>query len=378
MLDKLIDLDDILAVIRDRGPLSSRALARTLGLHDLDARLALLHTGILGLTERDDRGKWELTGKGRASLVSEARAVTRAAAPGTPLLARCQRGGALLLACLLVVAGVAIMASAGPGRAARRHRPAATHRALSREPGRSPRRPQASARGALVHRQNAAIDRLLARQPFIRSGGTERREVALTFDDGPGPYTPAILTELQRLHAPATFFTVGFMYTWFGASVARELTMGDVVGDHTETHPMLAQLPLADQERQILFQTEWLGREGGAFPRLLRPPYGSYDSATLAILGRLHMLMVLWSIDTQDYLHPGVAAIVYRAVSAAAPGAIILMHDAGGNRAQTIAALPLIVGALRGRGYKLVTVPELILQDPPNHRDALPKAVAGD
>jgi peptidoglycan/xylan/chitin deacetylase (PgdA/CDA1 family) len=111
---------------------------------------------------------------------------------------------------------------------------------------------------------------------------------------------------------------------------------------------------------------------------LWRPPYGSYNPTTLAIARHLHMLMVLWTVDTQDYLRPGVAVIVHRALAAARPGAIILLHDAGGNRSQTIAALPLIVRALRKRGYQLVTIPQLILDDPPTTPQVLPAHMAGD
>ena len=168
------------------------------------------------------------------------------------------------------------------------------------------------------------------------------------------------------------------MIRWFHASLTRELQMGDVIGDHTETHPPIALLPPAAQQNQIVAQTEWLHKYGSPFPRLWRPPYGSYNTTTLAILHRLHMLMVLWTIDTDDYLRPGVAVIVHRALAGARPGAIILMHDAGGDRTQTIAALPQIVHALRARGYRLVTVPQLILNDPPQRVQHLPGRLAGD
>jgi len=80
--------------------------------------------------------------------------------------------------------------------------------------------------------------------------------------------------------------------------------------------------------------------------------------------------MVLWTVDTNDYQLPGVAAIVHSAVSGAQPGAIILMHDAGGNRTETVEALPLIISALRAKGYKLVTVPKLLLDNPaPRNQD---------
>ena len=230
----------------------------------------------------------------------------------------------------------------------------------------------------MAARENRAIDRLLARQPFISAGGGERREIALTFDDGPGPYTPRLLDQLQRLRVPATFFEIGFMFQWFHGSASRQLRIGDVIGDHTETHPMMAELSASAQQSQILDQTQWVRKYGGTFPRLWRPPYGSYNSTTLAILHREHMLMVLWTIDTDDYLRPGVSGIVHKALSGARPGAIILMHDAGGDRAETITALPLIVKSLRDRGYKLVTIPQLILDDPPQHVQRLPTSLAGD
>ncbi len=248
------------------------------------------------------------------------------------------------------------------------------------DPGRSARRgarPQPSAAQALLGRENAAIDRLLARQPFINAGGGERREIALTFDDGPGPYTPLLLDQLRRLRVPATFFEIGFMFQWFHASATRELQMGDVIGDPTETHPMMATLSSAAQQSEILTQTEWVHRYGGPFPRLWRPPYGSYNATTLAVLHRFHMLMVLWTVDTDDYLRPGVPAIVHATLAGARPGAIILMHDAGGDRTQTVASLPLIVNALRRRGYQLVTIPQLILDDPPLHPEVLPTNLAG-
>ena len=250
--------------------------------------------------------------------------------------------------------------SAGGGAKSHASRPAAHH----------------ITKPSLSAREDAAINRLLARQSFITGGGFERREIALTFDDGPGPYTPLLLNQLQRLGVHATFFVVGFLVNYFHASLTRELELGDVIGDHTERHPMMAFLSPAAQDDQIVTQTEWLHRYHAPFPRLYRPPYGSFNRATLAILRRLHMLMVLWTVDTSDYLQPGAGTLVSRVLAGARPGAIILMHDAGGTRTQTIEALPAIVHALRRRGYRLVTVPRLILDDPPRHRQVLPSRLA--
>jgi peptidoglycan-N-acetylglucosamine deacetylase len=89
-----------------------------------------------------------------------------------------------------------------------------------------------------------------------------------------------------------------------------------------------------------------------------------WNANTLALLHQNRMLMVLWTVDTSDYTRPGVGAIVDRAVDGARPGAIILLHDAGGDRSETVAALPRIISALRKRHYVLVTVPELLLDNP--------------
>jgi peptidoglycan-N-acetylglucosamine deacetylase len=140
---------------------------------------------------------------------------------------------------------------------------------------------------------------------------------------------------------------------------------GDVIGDHTEVHPAMSKLSAARQRAQLLEQAAAIGEHGAPFPRLFRPPYGLWNSTTLALLRRYRMLMVLWTVDTSDYLRPGAPAIVQAAVSGARPGAIILLHDAGGNRAETVAALPQIIAGLRRRGYKLVTVPRLLLDNPP-------------
>jgi peptidoglycan-N-acetylglucosamine deacetylase len=292
----------------------------------------------------------------------------------------------MLLVAMLVAAAAVLSLALTPGpesraarsRVRRPHPAAAVHRSgeLSSRSGVAGRRP--SSPQAVLALENTAIGRLLGRQPFIRAGGSERREIALTFDDGPGPYTPRLLDQLRRLHVPATFFEIGFMIRYFHASLTRELHMGDVIGDHTETHPPMALLSPVAQQDQIIEQTQWLHKYRAPFPRLWRPPYGSYNSTTLAILHRLRMLMVLWTVDTDDYLHPGVAVIVHRALGGARPGAIILMHDAGGDRTQTIAALPLIVHALRKRGYRLVTIPQLILDDPPHARQTLPAHLSGD
>lgn len=212
--------------------------------------------------------------------------------------------------------------------------------------------------------ENAAINRTLAYTPYVRIAGAQHREIALTFDDGPGPYTPQVLAILQREHVPATFFEVGILERYFNASTTEIAADGDVIGDHTEVHAAMSKLSAAKQRNQLLEQASAIERYGASFPRVFRPPYGLWNAKTLALLHRYRMLMVLWTVDTNDYRRPGVRAIVNSAVHGARPGAIILLHDAGGDRSQTVAALPKIIAALRRRHYQLVTVPRLLLDNP--------------
>ncbi len=225
--------------------------------------------------------------------------------------------------------------------------------------------------------ENRGVDRVLRRTPFITGGGGRVREVALTFDDGPGPYTPQVLGVLRRAHVPATFFVVGQMLQYFGASLRAEEREGFVVGDHTQNHPQMARLALSAQVAQIADAAGGLRLRGLPYPRLFRPPYRSFSAVTLRALRRFRMLMVLWTVDSRDYTRPGVAVIVRNVLSAVGPGAIVLMHDAGGERSETVQAVPFIIRALRRRHFRLVTVPRLLRDDPPARIQRLPSASGG-
>ena len=212
--------------------------------------------------------------------------------------------------------------------------------------------------------ENAAINRTLAYTPWVRIAGAQHREIALTFDDGPGPYTPDILAILQGEHVPATFFEVGILERYFYSSTAAVVADGDVIGDHTEVHAAMSRLSARAQRAQLVEEAAAVQLHGARFPRLFRPPYGMWNATTLTLLRSYRMLMVLWTVDTNDYRRPGMQAIVRTALAGARPGAIILLHDAGGNRSQTVAALPRIIAGLKRRGYRLVTVPRLLLDNP--------------
>lgn len=261
---------------------------------------------------------------------------------------------------------------------------AITPRGHAHPPAPPPNRPvtaskltAAQEQALMAKAERSAIEHVLSYTPAVVSGGPSGNEVALTFDDGPGPYTTQLVSTLNRLGVHATFFAVGKEERYFSPGTLDELKSGDVVGDHTETHPMMASLSPHDQHEQLFDQMAQIELLGGERPRLFRPPYGSFDATTLRQLHHLHLLMVLWSVDTTDYTRPGIATIVRRALDAAKPGAIILMHDAGGDRSQTIAALPAIVRGLRSRGLRPVTVPRLLLDDPPPPGQPIPRALTG-
>ena len=128
-----------------------------------------------------------------------------------------------------------------------------------------PRQSPPGAPGGLSLRERKAVNSVFSYTPFVRQGGTRGREVALTFDDGPGPYTPGVLDVLERHHALATFFAIGRMERYFSASTTREIEDGDVVGDHTENHPALARLSAHDQHEELFEQIARVER--GAYGR---------------------------------------------------------------------------------------------------------------
>jgi peptidoglycan/xylan/chitin deacetylase (PgdA/CDA1 family) len=223
---------------------------------------------------------------------------------------------------------------------------------------------------------DAAVRRALAYTSYVAVGTPRRRDVALTFDDGPSPFTARILAILERQRVPATFFEIGRQAQLFPALVARERRDGFAIGDHTQTHPAMAALPAGAQAAQIDLGSAHIQAAGGPAPILFRPPYGSFDAATEQALRARGMLMVLWTVDTKDFARPGTARIVYTALSGARGGAIVLMHDGGGPRDQTAAALPRIIRKLRARGFHLVTVPQLVRDDPPSRGQGPPRPLS--
>jgi peptidoglycan/xylan/chitin deacetylase (PgdA/CDA1 family) len=191
--------------------------------------------------------------------------------------------------------------------------------------------------------------------------GPHRKEVAIGFDDGPWEDTPAFVTMLERLKVRATFFMIGRQVTSsYRSTLLRELRNGDVLGDHTFTHPDLATLSAGEVRSQLLSTIGAIRSLTGYTPCVFRPPYGDYDSSVLQIARSLGLSTVLWNVDPTDWATPGTAAIEQRVLAQVQPGSIIISHDGGGPRGQTLAAYPNIIRALRVRGYRIVTILELL------------------
>ncbi len=276
---------------------------------------------------------------------------------------------------LLLVAGLVALAIGAAGGGS--HGPSA--RTRNPNPAVKARRPSPPHAGLVspprsrpAPADDRGVQRVLGYTPFVTSGGRQRRLIALTFDDGPSPYTGAVVGILVRMHVPATFFIVGQQLRYFSAGLRDEFRHGFTVGDHTENHAWLVRLAAGGQAAQIGGAAAAVQHLGAPLPRLFRPPYGEYDRVTLSVLHSLRMLMVLWSVDPGDWRRPGVKAIVAGVLSHATPGAIVIMHDGGGDRSQTVAALPAVIRGLRRLHYGLVSVPQLLALDPPRGQQRLP------
>jgi peptidoglycan/xylan/chitin deacetylase (PgdA/CDA1 family) len=189
--------------------------------------------------------------------------------------------------------------------------------------------------------------------------GPPRYEVAIGFDDGPDTDTPAFVRMLASNHATATFFMIGEQVSsTFRETMLRELREGDVLGDHTFTHPDLTRT--SDVRGQLQRTLSVIRAQTGYTPCVFRPPYGSYNSSVVRTAASLGLATVTWNVDPSDYTQPGTGAIEQRVLAQVQPGSIIISHDGGGPRGQTLAAYPTIISALRRRGYGIVTIPQLL------------------
>jgi cellulose synthase/poly-beta-1,6-N-acetylglucosamine synthase-like glycosyltransferase/peptidoglycan/xylan/chitin deacetylase (PgdA/CDA1 family) len=199
---------------------------------------------------------------------------------------------------------------------------------------------------------------------LVPRGEMPGRRIALTFDDGPDPnWTPRIAVLLLRLHAPATFFVVGdhvVRHPEIVASLARD---GFEIGNHTFTHGDLTNIASWQRDLEISMTDSAIAGAAGVRPRFVRPPYSAIaaavdatDEAAYAAVSRHGYLIALSDFDGEDWRRPGVRKILENATPRGRRGGVILLHDGGGNRAQTLAALGRLVPELRHRGFRFVSL----------------------
>jgi peptidoglycan/xylan/chitin deacetylase (PgdA/CDA1 family) len=198
---------------------------------------------------------------------------------------------------------------------------------------------------------------------WVSHGPSSPKQIALTFDDGPWYQTPQFLSLLEHERVPATFFEIGDQIAQFGEGGAVERRMlrdGDMIGDHTWNHRDVAGG--GEFARTEIVQAAAAIREAtrGFTPCLFRAPYGAVSPALLSEARSLGFTTMQWDIDPRDWALPGVDEIESDVLQNAHPGGIVEMHDGGGNRSETIAALPTIIGVLRKRGYAFVTITQML------------------
>ncbi len=271
-----------------------------------------------------------------------------------------RRRRALGLAALVVVLGlaallisVALRRSTGHTVARATLPPAATA---------APVRPHAGAPASHTETQLAAVERLASYGLPLFCGGRSKRVVALTFDDGPGPYTRLAITKLRKHHLRATFFLVGKQIRAYPGLAPLKHLVG-VTGDHTMTHPFLPALPHAEMVQEIAGDKALIERVTAQPVVLFRPPYEARTAAIDHEVRALGMLEVLWNVDSGDSLGANYAGVDRTVLAGLHPGSIILMHE---NHGQTIRALLSIFAALARDHLRAVTIPELVEQDPPS------------
>lgn len=204
---------------------------------------------------------------------------------------------------------------------------------------------------------------------ITRHGGAARK-VALTFDDGPDPrYTPQILDALREANVPATFFIVGVNGELNPDLLRREVDEGHEIGNHTFTHPNISTISSTQFQLELSATQRLLASAVGRHSLLFRPPYAvDAEPETIDQIRPIEWateqgyLIVGMQIDPDDWQRPGVDEIVRRTVAEAerGEGNMILLHDSGGDRSETVEAIPKIVEALRGRGFQFVTVSDLL------------------
>ncbi|MEB3101497.1 polysaccharide deacetylase family protein [Ferviditalea candida] len=199
---------------------------------------------------------------------------------------------------------------------------------------------------------------------FKVKGSDSLKQVALTFDDGPDDqYTAKILDILKKYDVRATFFVVGWRAKARPDLVRRMVKEKHVVGNHTYSHRELSWGSLYQFQQQVLSTQSAIKPSAGYAPKLLRTPYGAINEKQLKWAGAAGFVVIFWNVDSLDWKQLSPAQVSGNILRAVQPGSIILEHAGGGggqNLSGTVNSLPHIIVTLRSRGYRFVTVPELL------------------
>ncbi|WP_189491838.1 polysaccharide deacetylase family protein [Streptomyces antnestii] len=261
------------------------------------------------------------------------------------------RGAALLG--LAAVAGCTDKAGA-PGRAASPSVPAAAGPGAARAMRPSTYRLRPMAGYGAPHEAPGRLP--VRREPILRMD-TRDKIIVLSFDDGPDPaYTPGILRTLREYDVRAMFFVCGEQAEW-NKDLLREMADdGHVIGNHTWTHPLLTKMSRSAVRYEIERTCEIIDDTTGEPPAWFRAPYGAWNRNVFRVGAELGMEPLAWTVDTNDWMEPGTRSIIRAVRDGAAPGVVVLSHDAGGNRSQSVAALRTYLPELLDSGYR-VAVP---------------------
>ncbi len=183
--------------------------------------------------------------------------------------------------------------------------------------------------------------------------------IAITYDDGPHPVnTPRLLDMLAARNIKATFYVIGNSVNQNPGVLRRTVAEGHEIGNHTQTHPLLSKLSDSQLRQEMQRCQDSIGRAAGIRPRTMRPPYGGLlQRQRELVLKEFGYPTIMWSVDPLDWKRPGASVITSRIVTGTTAGGIVLAHDL---HSQTIDAMPQTLDGLLRRGFKFVTVSQLI------------------
>lgn len=202
--------------------------------------------------------------------------------------------------------------------------------------------------------------------PTVTEVPLRQKYVALTFDDGPNPpYTEEILAYLRSQHVHATFFVVGMAIAKYPDVLKEEVADGNAIGNHSWSHAHLVLERRAHIARQLKQTDDIIARVTGQHTKLFRPPFGARDFAVIQVARSMGYQVIMWSVPLpRDWTNPPPQVIADRVLPHVEDGSIVVLHDGNrglsGDRSNTVEATKIIVATLKKRGFRFVTVPQLL------------------